>query len=89
VLDRRLLDPHRDHVPSSNLADPFIDLECSKRLCNSLVERLRRHLQGMLVTVRVFARYRAGPHSHIGIFSSFVRSNASTDGRGPNCDFCD
>jgi len=31
VLDCRLLDPDRDRVPSSNLADPFIALECRKR----------------------------------------------------------
>jgi hypothetical protein len=36
VLDCRLLDPDRDRVSSSNLADPL--------------ERFRRHFQGVLVT---------------------------------------
>jgi len=49
VLDCRLLDPKRDRVPSPNLADPFIALERSKRLCNGFIERFRRHLQGVLV----------------------------------------
>ena len=85
MLDCWLLDPNRDRVPSPNLTNPFIALERSKRLCNGFVECFRRHFQAVLVSVRVFARYRAGPQGHTGIFSSFVRLYASTGGK-PNVD---
>jgi hypothetical protein len=68
VFNGWLLDTHCDRVPSPNLAHPFIALECRKRLCDGFIERFRRHFQGVLVTVRVFARYRAGPHRHAVYF---------------------
>jgi len=89
VLNDRLLDPHRDRVPSSNLADPFIAFECRKRLCDGFVERFRCHFQGVLVTVRVFARYRAGTQSHARLFSLLfaIRQACPTVGSVLNLDF--
>ena len=68
MLNGWLLDPYRYRVPSPNLPDPRIALERSKRLCNGFVERFRCHFQGVLVTVRVFATYRAGPQGHTEYF---------------------
>jgi len=68
VLDRWLLNPHGDRVPSSNLAHPFIALERSKRLGNGFTEGFRRHFDGVLVSVRVFAGYSTGPHGHVRYF---------------------
>ncbi len=80
VLNCRLLDPYRDRVSSPNLAYPFITLECRKRLCNGFIERFCRHFQRMLVTVRVFARYRAGrPHSHVAYFRLLFASTQVGD----------
>ena len=83
------LDPHGDRVSSPNLAHPFIALECRKRLCNGFVERFRGHFQGVLMTIRVFAGYRAGPHSHVGHFRLLFASAQAQTARGFNCDFCD
>jgi hypothetical protein len=45
-----------------------MSLEGRERLCNDLLQGFRCHFLGVLVAVLVFARYCAGPQSHLGDF---------------------
>ena len=52
---------------------------CRKGLCNGFVKRFCRNFKGVLVAVRVFARYRAGPQTQGDHLSRRTRISAISD----------
>lgn len=79
MLNCWLRDVNRDRVPSPDLAHPFMAFECRKGLCNGFVKRFCRNFKGVLVAVRVFARYRAGPQTQGDHLSRRTRISAISD----------
>jgi len=69
VLDGGLLDSDNECVALTYLSHPSVAPEGRQRLCNGFVKGLRRHLNRVLVAIRVFARNTAALQSHQCIFA--------------------
>ena len=68
MLDSGFWDTDAEDMSLSDFPNPSVAPESRQCLRNSLVERFRRHLHGMLVPVVVFAAYGAAFQRHTVYF---------------------